>query len=124
MGPLQLGNDHGLRPRQAYRRGRARIRRTDAVDLLDKRADLAPDLGPPCAPRDPARGQQVKKALPRRRGQTRLERCRQIKIETQNINVPACRFYVRQGCVLGAINRHAYPEFPTEVKLLWYKDLD
>ena len=49
--------------------------------------------------------------------------CRQLKVETQNINVAACRFYARQGCILGAIHRHAYPEFPNEAMLLWYKDL-
>ena len=49
--------------------------------------------------------------------------CRQLKIETQNINVPACRFYARQGCVLGGINRFAYQELPEEVQLLWYKTL-
>jgi GNAT superfamily N-acetyltransferase len=49
--------------------------------------------------------------------------CRRLKVETQNINVPACRFYARQGCVLGAIHRFAYPEFPNEAQLLWYKDL-
>lgn len=49
--------------------------------------------------------------------------CRQLKIETQNINVPACRFYARQGCVLGAVNRFAYRELPEEVQLLWYKTL-
>ena len=49
--------------------------------------------------------------------------CRRLKVETQNINVPACRFYATQGCVLGAINRFAYPEFPNEAQLLWYKDL-
>ena len=49
--------------------------------------------------------------------------CRQLKVETQNINVPACRFYARQGCTLGAIHRFAYPEQPSEVQLLWYKNL-
>jgi GNAT superfamily N-acetyltransferase len=49
--------------------------------------------------------------------------CRHLKIETQNINVPACRFYLRQGCLLGAIHRFAYSEFPEEAQLLWYKDL-
>jgi hypothetical protein len=34
--------------------------------------------------------------------------CRQMKIETQNINVDACRFYARMGCELGAIHRRAY----------------
>ena len=46
-----------------------------------------------------------------------------MKVETQNVNVPACRFYARQGCVLGAINRFAYPDLPDEVQLLWYKTL-
>lgn len=46
-----------------------------------------------------------------------------LKVETQNINVAACRFYARQGCVLGAIHRFAYPTLPDEVQLLWYKRL-
>ena len=49
--------------------------------------------------------------------------CVRLKVETQNINLPACRFYAKQGCVLGAIHRFAYPEFPNEAQLLWYKDL-
>lgn len=56
----------------------------------------------------------------------RARRCRQLKVETQNTNVPACRFYARQGCVLGAINRFGYagcPEVAHETLLLWYLDL-
>jgi GNAT superfamily N-acetyltransferase len=49
--------------------------------------------------------------------------CRQLLVETQNVNVPACRFYARQGCVLGAINRYAYGDALDEVQLLWYRDL-
>jgi GNAT superfamily N-acetyltransferase len=49
--------------------------------------------------------------------------CAQLKVETQNVNVPACRFYARQGCVLGAIDRFAYPGLPHEVRLLWYTAL-
>jgi predicted GNAT family acetyltransferase len=30
--------------------------------------------------------------------------CRLLKIETQNINVAACRFYAREGCQLGGIH--------------------
>ena len=44
-------------------------------------------------------------------------------METQNVNVPACRLYARLGCVLGAIHRHAYPSLPDEVQLLWYREL-
>ncbi|MBW6456728.1 MAG: GNAT family N-acetyltransferase [Trueperaceae bacterium] len=46
-----------------------------------------------------------------------------LKAETQNVNVAACRFYARQGCVLGAIHRFAYPDVPDEAQLLWYKPL-
>jgi len=46
-----------------------------------------------------------------------------MNVETQNVNVPACRFYVSQGCYLGAIRRFAYAELPDEVQLLWYRDL-
>jgi hypothetical protein len=28
------------------------------------------------------------------------------------------------GCTLGAIDRFAYPELPTEVQLLWWKALE
>ena len=45
--------------------------------------------------------------------------CRELKIETQNINVSACRFYEQQGCRLSAINRSAYEAFPEEVELIW-----
>lgn len=51
------------------------------------------------------------------------KRCQYLKIETQNINVPACRFYQKQGCVLGGINKFAYPDLPDEICLMWYKDL-
>jgi GNAT superfamily N-acetyltransferase len=50
-------------------------------------------------------------------------RCRQLKVETQNVNVPACKFYASRGFELGAINRFAYLELPDEVQLLWYKRL-
>jgi GNAT superfamily N-acetyltransferase len=56
----------------------------------------------------------------------RSKGCTQIKIETQNVNVPACRFYVKQGCHLGEINQYGYagnPEVAHEIMLIWYFDL-
>jgi GNAT superfamily N-acetyltransferase len=50
--------------------------------------------------------------------------CAWLKIETQNVNVAACRFYQKMGCTLGAIDRFAYPELPAEVQLLWWKELE
>ena len=49
--------------------------------------------------------------------------CRRLKIETQNINVPACKFYARQGCELEAIDRCAYGPELDEVQLVWFLDL-
>ncbi len=49
--------------------------------------------------------------------------CRELKVETQNINVPACRFYEQQGCRLSSIDREAYHDFPDEIELNWTLDL-
>ena len=44
-----------------------------------------------------------------------------IEVETQNVNVPACRFYERMGLVLREVHPHAYASLPDEDQLLWYK---
>jgi len=44
-----------------------------------------------------------------------------LEVETQNVNVPACRFYERMGFVLREVHPHAYTTLPDEVQLLWYK---
>ena len=49
--------------------------------------------------------------------------CRQLAVETQNVNVAACRFYAARGCELGAVHRFAYPDLPEEVQLIWYKTI-
>ena len=49
-----------------------------------------------------------------------------MKVETQNVNVPACRFYAKQGCLLGEVNRYAYAGHPRvchETLLVWYLDV-
>jgi GNAT superfamily N-acetyltransferase len=56
----------------------------------------------------------------------RQRKCVRLKIETQNVNVPACRFYAKQGCTLGGIHRYGYagcPDVAHEAMLLWYLDL-
>jgi len=57
---------------------------------------------------------------------SRIHGCKQMKIETQNVNVPACRFYQRMGCQLGEIRRYGYaarPGVADEVMLNWYYNL-
>jgi GNAT superfamily N-acetyltransferase len=93
---------------------------TDGLTMFENRRDLAVLWNIRVSPE--ARGQGVGAALFRAAEAWAAARgCRELKVETQNINVPASRFYSRLGCALGAINRFAYPELPNEVQLLWYK---
>lgn len=95
---------------------------TDGLRLLEGRADLALLWDIRVMPA--LRGRGIGATLFRAAETWAAARgYRQLKVETQNINVAACRFYARQGCVLGAIDHVAYPELPGEVQLLWYKDL-
>jgi ribosomal protein S18 acetylase RimI-like enzyme len=53
----------------------------------------------------------------------RNRHCREIRLETQNINVPACRFYEAQGYRVHSIGRGAYPELPDEIRFTYSKRL-
>ena len=98
---------------------------TPGLDMLDGRSDLAalwdirvhPDF----------RGRGIGTELFHRAAKwCRVRKCGQFKAETQNVNVPACRFYAKQGCHLGEINRYGYtghPKVGHEVMLIWYLDL-
>jgi GNAT superfamily N-acetyltransferase len=92
---------------------------TPGVDMLEGRRDLAVLWDLRVAPA--ARGRGVGRALFDVAAHWAADRgCAWLKVETQNVNVPACRFYARQGCTLGAIHRLAYPTLPDEAQLLWY----
>ena len=49
--------------------------------------------------------------------------CTTMKIETQDVNVAACRFYAHQGCKLATIDPFAYADHPEEVQFIWLIDL-
>ena len=98
--------------------GAVLARRTANVNMLEGRDDLAVlwdfRVHPDC--RGAGVGRRLFEASvewARRHG------CVEMKIETQNTNVPACRFYARQGCRLSAIIERAYAEFPEEIQLIW-----
>jgi len=97
--------------------------KTAGVDMLEGRGDLVVlwDLRVQPATRRCGVGSALFRAI-EHWGLGR--NCRELKVETQNTNVAACRFYARQGCTLKSANRHAYPDFPDEVQLLWTKALD
>jgi GNAT superfamily N-acetyltransferase len=90
--------------------------------MLEGRRDLSVLWDIRVAP--DARGKGIGSALFERvEAWAQAQGCRQLKVETQNINVRACGFYGRHGCELRAVHYAAYPELPEEIQLLWYKDL-
>jgi GNAT superfamily N-acetyltransferase len=48
---------------------------------------------------------------------------RELLVETQDTNAPACAFYARRGCRLRTARRGAYAGQPDELQLLWVKAL-
>ena len=96
--------------------------RTPGVFKLEGRTDLAALWDIRVAPHHRGKGiggrlLEAAVAWARRRD------CRMLKAETQNINVPACRFYAGHGFVLGSINRYAYADLPDEVEMVWCRAL-
>jgi ribosomal protein S18 acetylase RimI-like enzyme len=49
---------------------------------------------------------------------------RALRVETQQVNVPACRLYQRHAFRLDRATHGVYAELPDEVQLLWLKVLD
>jgi len=71
-----------------------------------------------------ARRQGVGSALLEAAEQRARERgARSLRVETQDVNVPACRFYHAHGFRLERTTPGAYAELPNEVQLLWRKAL-
>jgi len=57
---------------------------------------------------------------------SRSQGLRQMKIECQNNNVPAVKFYHKQGAILSAIDEYAYYnelKYRHEAQLIWFLDL-
>ena len=95
---------------------------TPGVDMLEHRDDLLVLWDIRVDRR--AQGMGVGRALFRAAEQWgEAHGCVEMKIETQNVNRAACRFYEAMGCVLAGVNRGAYPELPDEVQLIWRKPL-
>ncbi len=50
--------------------------------------------------------------------------CKYLKIETQNVNTNACKFYRDMGAQLEGIRQHIYSgKEADEIQFLWYIDL-
>ena len=99
--------------------------RTKEVNMLQGRADLAVlwDIRVDDTYKRQGVGQSL---FDTAAAWARSEGIVQMKIECQNNNVPAVKFYHKQGAVLSAINEYAYddePQYRHEVQLIWMLDL-
>ena len=98
---------------------------TNGINMLEERDDLSVLWDIRVRPEN--RGIGIGKALFKRACEwSAMRGCRQMKIETQNINTQACHFYRHLGCNLGTIHRFAYmrdPNIAHEIMLNWYIDL-
>jgi GNAT superfamily N-acetyltransferase len=96
---------------------------TPGLDMLEGRSDLGVLWDIRVAPA--VRGRGIGRALFEAAEAWAVTRgCRELKIETQNVNVAACRFYAALGCELRVVREHAYPQCPGESQILWYKRID
>ena len=94
-------------------------RNTPGAHMLEGRTDLAVLWDIRVHPDH--RRQGVGSDLFRRAAEwARASGCRYLKIEAQNINVRACKFYASQGCYLRGVHHGVYEDCPDEVQMLWF----
>jgi GNAT superfamily N-acetyltransferase len=96
--------------------------RTPGLDMLESRTDLAVLWDTRIAPSFRGRG-VGRRLFESAEAWASARGCRELKVETQNVNVAACRFYSALGCELRIVREGAYPQCPGETQLLWYKAL-
>lgn len=95
---------------------------TPGVTLLGGRRDVAALWDIRVAPA--MRGRGIGRALfDAAENWARSRGCRELIIETQHVNVTACRFYASRGCEPASVREGAYPNLPDEVQVIWRKDL-
>lgn len=101
------------------------VSKTQGVNMLDGREDMSVlwDIRVD----DMYKGQGVGQQLFNMAKEWSKEQgFKQMKIECQNNNVHACRFYQKQGAILGKIDEYAYYKYEDvkdEIQFIWYLDL-
>jgi ribosomal protein S18 acetylase RimI-like enzyme len=56
-------------------------------------------------------------------GASQSRGARNLCVETQDVNVGACRFYARHGFLIESVAHGVYPRLPDESRLVWKKRL-
>ena len=99
--------------------------RTEGANMLDDRNDLAAlwDLRVDCEYKRRGVGRKLFEMVVE---WAKAQGLAQLKIECQHNNVPAVRFYHKQGAVLSTVDEYAYynePEYRHEIQMIWFLDL-
>lgn len=91
---------------------------TPGIHMLEGKSDLAViwDIRVAKTHRGMGVGSQLVEACKK---WARDRECHTLKVETQNNNVSACRFYASMGGTLSNLNMNYYADFPDEVQLIW-----
>ena len=93
-------------------------RDTLSCDMLDGRTDLVVPFDVRVHPT--ARGQGVGRALFEHViVWARANGCTELRVETQDVNVVACRFYLAMGCQLHSAQEGAYGPELDEAMVIW-----
>lgn len=95
---------------------------TPGFDMLEGRTDLAVVWDLRVAPVHRRRSVATS-LLCRAQDWARRMGYRELQVETQNTNPPACKFYMHNGFVLAEVRPGAYAELPEDVQLIWRKKL-
>ncbi|MCY3413892.1 MAG: GNAT family N-acetyltransferase [Candidatus Heimdallarchaeota archaeon] len=95
---------------------------TAGVHMLENRSDLAVlwDLRLVPEFRGKGIGQRIFYEVEQ---WAKKNQCSELKIETQNNNVIASKFYTKMGCRLTDINYGAYDDIPEEIQFFYRKSL-
>lgn len=97
---------------------------TDApsFDLLEGRKDLA--MMPDVRVHPDGRGKGVGRALVEEALKwSRRNNCVEMRVETQDVNVSACRFYAAMGFRVYSVNPNAYGPGYDETQILWTREV-
>ena len=92
---------------------------TNGVNMLEGRDDIAVlwDIRVSPAHRGEGIGEKLFKEAVKFAEE---KNCKFLKIETQNINVNACKFYKKMGCYLGRYSIDEYKDLSDEIMMMWY----
>lgn len=90
---------------------------SEDFDMLEGRLDLA--VLADIRVRPGVQGKGVGRSLFERAMKWALERgCAEMIVETQDVNVSACRFYAAMGCTLRSLDERGYGDVD-EARLIW-----